>query len=245
MTRFGLSRRLPRGVRADDALLDSLSRREEPPAGSDSAVRLLADLSVAADAASPGLGRQAGESSRFVATSERGARPSLAWAAAAAAVAVVAVALGTVVPGSTPGPVPSVQVSPASPASLTHARALVGEAQALLGPAGSLVAPSVRSRARELLGEARGELDRAKRAQEGQPAERAEVEQLIARAETVLTESARGLDGRDDETSGPSPSPTGSDEEDEPKADGEPRASGADSGTDTQAPRPDETSPDD
>ncbi len=217
MTRFGPA---SRRFRDDDVLLDSLADREGAPAGADSAVRLLADLAVAADAASPGVGRRAREGSRFVATSERGTRPSLAWAAAAAAAAVVAVALGTVAPSSTPGPGATAQVSPVAPVSLTRARTLVGDAEDLLGPAGSLVAPTVRTRARELLRQARAELARARQLGEGQAAERDDVEKAIVRAETALTESERGLDGRDDETNGPTPSPTESDD-DEPHSESE------------------------
>lgn len=242
MTRFGST---SRRVRDDDALLDSLAAREVPPAGSDSAVRLLADLAVAADAASPGLGRRAREDSRFVATSERSARPSLAWAGAAAAAAVVAVALGTVAPPSTPGPVPTVEVSPVSPASLTRARTLVRDAEALLGPAGSLVAPAVRSRARALLTEARAELTRARQLREGEAVERDEVERSIARAETVLTESERGLDGRDDEKSSPDPSSTGSDEDAPPAETDDEKTTGDESAEETQTPAPQETSHDD
>lgn len=209
MTRFGPT---ARGVRVDDALLDSLARREEPAIGSDAAVRLLADLAVAADACSPGLGQQRGAGSRFEVgvAPERGSRSSLAWVAAAAAAAVVAVALSTVAPQSTPRPGTTVQVSPVS---LTRARTLIAEAGGILGPAGSLVTPAVRGRARELLTQARTELDRARQNQEGQPAERDEVEQSLVAAETVLTESGRGLGGRDDETSTPSPTPTSTDDD--------------------------------
>ncbi|MGO4599958.1 hypothetical protein [Terrabacter sp. 2RAF25] len=213
MTRFGPT---ARGVRVDDALLDSLARREEPPVGSDGAVRLLADLAVVADASSPGLGLQPAWGGRLgaAATPPRGTRPSLAWAAAAAAAAVVAVALGTVAPQSSPRPGTTVQVSPVS---LSRASTLIAEAGSILGPAGSLVTPGDRARARALLTQARTELDRARQNQEGQPVERDEVEQSLLSAETALTESGRGLDGRDEETSTPSPTPTATDE-DEPKS---------------------------
>ena len=212
MTRFAPSRRR---VRDDDALLDSLADRETPAAGSDGAVRLLADLAVAADAASPGVGRRAREGSRFVATSERSARPSLAWAAAAAAAVVVAVALGTVAPPSAPRPSPTAQVTQVPPVSLTRARELIVAAASLLRPTGPLVASAARDRARALLGEARTELERARSAGEGQPAERDEVERLLSLAETTVNESSHDLEGRDGETGVPSPGPTASDEDEQ------------------------------
>jgi hypothetical protein len=220
--------RTTRAIRSDDALVESLARREEPPvAGTDRAARLLADIAVAADAATPGLapsadlaGSASGVRAYVHSAPERGERPSLGWAVAAAAAAVLAVGLGTIAPRSAPGPVTPVSTVDVTSVSLARARTLIGEAEDILAPAGALLTPAARDRARGLLVQARTELALARKGQQGQSAEGDAVEKALVRAETELTESARGLEP---ETSRPTPTPT-VDEEQHTETDEEPSA---------------------
>lgn len=220
--------RTSRAIRSDDALVESLARREEPPVGgTDRAARLLADIAVAADAATPGLAPSAdlarstsGVRASSGADPQRGERSSLGWAVAAAAAAVLAVGLGTIAPRSTPGPVSPVSTVDVTSQSLVRARTLIGEAEDILAPAGALLTPTARDRARELLVRARAELARARKGQQGLSEESGAVEEALVRAETDLTESERGLEP---ETSGPGPTPT-VDEEQHPETDEEPSA---------------------